>query len=568
MYKKILSIGIVMSLMAGILSGCSKKNSKDSKEKVIPSTSEGKGEVDTDESQVESVAAKYRALEEERREQDVYYDDSDLYSDACKETEENYYDVTAEDAEGSYSSENDYYFYDNYDTREYSYEQENKFVSTQDRSVSTFAADVDTASYSNIRGYINSYSDVPASAVRIEEMINYFHYSKTAPAEGEKFGVTTECGACPWNENNWLLYIELNTEDIDFKDAVPSNLVFLIDTSGSMYDSNKLPLAQKAFDMLAEELDEDDRVSIVTYAGSETIVLTGTPGNETYTITEAIDSLEASGSTNGGMGIIAAYELAEEYYIPGGNNRVILATDGDMNVGITSEGDLTNLVAEEKENGIYLSILGFGNDNLKDNKLESMADNGNGNYSFIDSVYEAKKVLVDEMGGTLYTVAKDVKLQIEFNPDVVAEYRLIGYENRLLNQEDFNDDTVDGGEIGAGHTVVALYEIVPAGGTDRIGELSIRYKEPDEDASKLQTCIIESDPYPTADVVMSDDMEFAAAVALFGMILSGSDYCGDGNIETVIALAESSSNDEYREEFLALVDLYYTTNYNYEIIID
>lgn len=473
------------------------------------------------------------------------------------------------------------YTAEDYDTREYDYVGENQFVSVADAPLSTFAADVDTASYSNIRGYIEAGEEVPSGAVRIEEMINYFHYDYgKRPEDGEPFAITTEYTDCPWNEDTNLLMIGINTEAIDFSNAKPSNLVFLIDTSGSMFDEYKLPLAQKAFDMLAENLGENDRVSIVTYAGTDTVVLQGAVGNETYTITEAVDSLSAYGSTNGGDGIITAYSIAEKYFIEGGNNRVILATDGDLNVGLTNEEDLVNLITDEKESGIYLSVLGFGFDNLKDNKLEALADYGNGNYAFIDSVYEARKVLVDNMGGTLHTVAKDVKLQVEFNPAYVKGYRLIGYENRTLDAADFQDDSVDGGEIGAGHYVTVLYEVVQADSpyevpsaerrysdaeehsaedtisseafADELAAVRIRYKEPGEDTSQLMTEYVKKSSYSE----MSGDMSFISAVAAFGMLLKESRYAGTADYDLVLSLAGEDHKDEYRQQFVNMVKDY------------
>lgn len=473
------------------------------------------------------------------------------------------------------------YTAEDYDTREYDYVGENQFVSVADAPLSTFAADVDTASYSNIRGYIEAGEEVPSGAVRIEEMINYFHYDYgKRPEDGEPFAITTEYTDCPWNEDTNLLMIGINTEAIDFSNAEPSNLVFLIDTSGSMFDEYKLPLAQKAFDMLAENLGENDRVSIVTYAGTDTVVLQGAAGNETYTITEAVDSLSAYGSTNGGEGIITAYSIAEKYFIEGGNNRVILATDGDLNVGLTNEEDLVNLITDEKESGIYLSVLGFGFDNLKDNKLEALADYGNGNYAFIDSVYEARKVLVDNMGGTLHTVAKDVKLQVEFNPAYVKGYRLIGYENRTLDAADFQDDSVDGGEIGAGHYVTVLYEVVQADSpyevpsaerrysdaeehsaedtisseafADELAAVRIRYKEPGEDTSQLMTEYVKKSSYSE----MSGDMSFISAVAAFGMLLKESRYAGAADYDLVLSLAGEDHKDEYRQQFVNMVKDY------------
>ena len=363
-----------------------------------------------------------------------------------------------------------------YNTEEYRYISENGYKSVLEEPLSTFSVDVDTASYSNIRRFINSGQDIPADAVRIEEMLNYFSYDYPEPKSGEPFSVTTEYSACPWNEDNRLLLIGLQAQEIDFSRRPASNLVFLLDISGSMYSDDKLPLVQKSFTMLAENLSKQDRVSIVTYAGYESVVLDGVPGDQTAKIAAAIDDLEAGGSTAGAAGIEKAYELARKNYISGGNNRVILATDGDLNVGISSEGELTRLIQEKKKDGIHLSVIGVGTGNIKDNKMEALADNGDGNYNYIDSIFEAKKVLVDEMGGTLITVAKDVKIQVEFNPKYVAGYRLVGYENRLLNQEDFANDKVDAGEIGSGHSVTALYEIIPAENGDSSQGSSLKYQ--------------------------------------------------------------------------------------------
>lgn len=445
------------------------------------------------------------------------------------------------------------------DTREYKHVDENAFVYTSEDNLSTWAADVDTASYSNIRSYIYSGygSNIPADAVRIEEMINYFHYDATPPENGDKFNVTTEYTTCPWNEENNLLRITMSTEPIAWNQQNKNNLVFLVDTSGSMYDENKLPLAVKAFKLLADELDETDTVSIVTYAGSDLIALDGVAGDHRKEIIDTLEGLKAYGYTNGSGGIISAYEQAEKYFIEGGNNRVILATDGDMNVGLTSEEALTGLITEEKAAGISLSVLGFGNDNLKDNKLEALADNGDGNYAFIDSVYEAKKVLVDDMGGTLVTVAKDVKIQVDFNAETVESYRLIGYENRDVADHEFANDMVDGGEIGAGHNVTAIYEIVPSDTTDpgRLATINIRYKEPDKDKSTLWQRDVAVTSY---NEEMTADMKFITAVAAFGMKLKHSACAGDATPEDIISWAEEGNphEDEYRKEFAELVKFY------------
>ena len=588
--RRMVSVVMISCMMAGCLAGCG------SGKETGGTHGEPQGTESRSGTERESIAEKYRQktikeefeenIAESGQEQKNMAVPEGIEEEACDSV------VSAADTYNSVmdsASNSEYvkigYGESGYDTREYDYQEEHRFVSTKDSPLSTFAADCDTASYSNIRSYIEEGTLPPAGAVRVEEMINYFDYDYVSdPEAGKKFAVYTEYADCPWNKDTKLMMVGLNTAAIDMSEKKASNLVFLIDTSGSMYEENKLPLAQKAFKMLAENLDENDRISIVTYAGSDTVVLNGVAGSEAYTICEALDSLEASGSTNGSAGLITAYEIAEQQFIKDGNNRVILATDGDLNVGLTSESDLVGLITEEKDSGIFLSVLGFGSDNLKDNKLEALADHGNGNYSYLDSVYEAKKVLVDEMGGTLYTVAKDVKLQIEFNPEQVKGYRQIGYENRALSAEDFADDTVDGGEIGAGHVVTALYEVVPVDSefdvpeaetkytskkqsADYSGELAtvnIRYKEPDGDKSTLETAIIKAE---SGQKEMSHDLSFASAVAVYGMLLTDSAYKGTATYKMVEELAEAgitvqtdernmaqASNDQlYRSQFLELV---------------
>ena len=588
--RRMVSVVMISCMMAGCLAGCG------SGKETGGTHGEQQGTESRSGTERESIAERYRqeAVKEEFEENIAESGQSQKNMAVPECIEEGACDsaVSAADTYNSVmdsASNSEYvkigYGESGYDTREYDYQEEHRFVSTKDSPLSTFAADCDTASYSNIRSYIEEGTLPPTGAVRVEEMINYFDYDYVSdPEAGKKFAVYTEYADCPWNKDTKLMMVGLNTAAIDMSEKKASNLVFLIDTSGSMYEENKLPLAQKAFKMLAENLDENDRISIVTYAGSDTVVLNGVAGSEAYMICEALDSLEASGSTNGSAGLITAYEIAEQQFIKDGNNRVILATDGDLNVGLTSESDLVGLITEEKDSGIFLSVLGFGSDNLKDNKLEALADHGNGNYSYLDSVYEAKKVLVDEMGGTLYTVAKDVKLQIEFNPEQVKGYRQIGYENRALSAEDFADDTVDGGEIGAGHVVTALYEVVPVDSefdvpeeetkytskkqsTDYSGELAtvnIRYKEPDGDKSTLETAVIKAE---SGQKKMSHDLSFASAVAVYGMLLTDSAYKGTATYKMAEELAEAgitvqtdernmaqASNDQlYRSQFLELV---------------
>ncbi len=463
-----------------------------------------------------------------------------------------------------------------WNTEEYSALEEPGFKAVANDPLSTFSADVDTASYSNLRRMIEdgyTLMEIPEGAVRIEEMLNYFSYDYKLPEKKEPFGVTTVIGDCPWNQEAKLLQIGLKTQEIDFSEAPDSNLVFLLDVSGSMYTDDKLSLLQKALRMLVQELGGKDTVSIVTYAGEDCVVLEGESGSHQEEIIAAVSALEAGGSTNGADGIETAYELAERYFIKGGNNRVILATDGDLNVGPSSESELDALIKEKKASGVYLTVLGFGTGNIKDNKMETLADHGNGNYAYIDSVGEAKKVLVEQMGATLVTVAKDVKLQVEFNPAYIKGYRLLGYENRALATEDFDDDTKDAGEIGAGHMVTALYEIVPVDSKQEIPEtklkyqesqtdtgvkngewlnLKIRYKEPEEEESILKEYPVKEEDYAKEP---SEDFYFAAAVAEFGLILRDSAYKGEASFENVRALLKKvdSDEDDYKDEFVYLV---------------
>ena len=458
-----------------------------------------------------------------------------------------------------------------FNTEEYNEIIENGYKSVAANPLSTFSVDVDTASYANVRRMIEYGDYINPDAVRIEEFINYFDYDYSEPTTNDPFSVNVEMSDCPWNEEAKLMLVGLKAEDIKKSDREPLNLVFLIDVSGSMFSEDKLPLVQKAFTMLTETLTEDDRISIVTYAGDEKVVLKGTSGEDKDKIIDAINSLEAGGSTYGEAGINRAYDLAERYFIDGGNNRVILATDGDLNVGLSSEEELTELIEEKRESGVFLSVLGFGTGNVKDDRMEALADHGNGNYSYIDSEMEAKKVLVEEMAGTLYTVAKDVKIQVEFNPVNVSGYRLIGYENRALADEDFHDDTKDAGEIGAGHTVTALYEIVlnengtsipeaelkyqqntSTGNKDELLTVSLRYKQPDEDESKLLAVPVTDEVYTKK---MPENLTFAAAVAEFGMILRNSEFKGSASCEQILDLLEDYDyrSDDYKTEFVYLV---------------
>lgn len=462
--------------------------------------------------------------------------------------------------------------YSYYDNEEYNKEEENGFKVVEIDPLSTFSADVDTASYANVRRMImDGYSleEIDPDAVRPEEFINYFSYDLNMPKKGDKFGLSAELSECPWNEDHSLMMVGMTTKPIERDESKPTNLVFLIDVSGSMFGDDKLGLLQKSFCELVDELNENDRVSVVTYASGVRTVLESATGDQKRKIKKAINGLEAGGSTNGEGGLKMAYELAEDNFIEEGNNRVILATDGDLNVGISSEEELKKFIEKKRKSGVYLSVLGFGSGNLKDNKMETLADYGNGNYSYIDSLMEAKKVLVEEMSSTLETVADDVKLQVEFNPEYINAYRLIGYENRMLNAADFNNDKKDAGEIGAGHSVIALYEIIWADTKDSInlkygkksvrrefdGEyatLSVRYKEPGESRSDLVSVTIDEDDYTDRP---SDDFIFAAGVAEFAQILAGSDNMGDASLEDVKDALKRADmyEDEYKEEFAYLV---------------
>lgn len=461
-----------------------------------------------------------------------------------------------------------------YNTNEYSTFVENRFMSVVSDPFSTFAADVDTASYAQLRSLILGGMEVPAASVRIEEMLNYFKYDYGQPTAGEPFGVTMEMTDTPWNRDTRLLLIGMQAKEIPVEDRKPQNLVFLLDVSGSMDSPDKLPLVKRAFLLLLDELAPTDTVSIVTYASMDQVVLDGENAANKVQIMAAIDALYAGGSTAGAAGIRTAYDLAKKHFIKDGVNRVILATDGDLNVGVSSEGELTDMIEEEKQSGVFLSVLGFGYGNLKDNKLEALADHGDGNYSYVDTVYEARKALVEEIGATFQTVAKDVKLQVEFNPSKVMGYRLIGYENRQMSATDFADDTKDGGELGSGHRVTVLYEIVPVGSAFVLPEidrkygnvqatagdeewltLNVRAKEPDADESKLYT-------YPLTDAAYmltpSANLLFAAGVAETGMQLTDSEWKGTSTYDSALNLLRNCSavqGDVYKEEFLYLLTL-------------
>ncbi len=473
----------------------------------------------------------------------------------------------------------------NFNTEEYDKITENEFLAVKQNPLSTFSIDVDNASYSNVRRMLN-YGQMPdKGAVRIEEMINYFNYDYPDPSGKHPFSIYTETGTCPWNTNHKLVHIGIQGKKLNYNDLKPSNLVFLLDVSGSMSDKNKLPLLKKSLKLLLSELSQNDKISIVVYAGAAGLVLPPTNASEKEKIIAALDKSEAGGSTAGGAGIELAYKTAKEAFIKGGNNRVILATDGDFNIGTSSTSSLVDLIEEKRKDGIYLTILGFGTGNYKDGRMEQISNAGNGNYFYIDNFKEAEKVFVKEMRANMFTIAKDVKIQIEFNPAQVKAYRLIGYENRMLKKEDFNDDKKDAGELGAGHTVTALYEIVPASSDEKIGgnvdslkyqknsitdraknsndimTIKFRYKPPESDKSILITHILKS-KYPLETTITeienpSNNFLFSAAVAEFGMLLRDSKFKGNASYDNVLKLAKSSKGKDengYRSEFIGLVE--------------
>ena len=453
----------------------------------------------------------------------------------------------------------------------------NTFINCGNDSLSTFSIDVDTASYANVRRFVNGGSLPPVGAVRTEELINYFSYDYREPDGNKPFSLSAEIGPSPYHSDYQLVRIALKGRDIETDKLPPSNLVFLIDVSGSMRHPNKLPLLKKSLKLLVEKLGSSDRVSIVVYAGSDRVVLQPTPGNEKETISKALDMLQSGGSTHGSSGIVTAYQLAHQVFIPGGNNRVILASDGDFNVGVTSRGELQKLIEEQRVKGVFLTVLGFGMGNYHDDTMEILADKGNGNYAYIDSLLEAKKVLVKEMSGTLFTLARDVKIQVEFNPTLVGAYRLIGYENRVLADEDFKDDNKDAGEIGVGHSVTALYELIPAGHPDvpQVDELKyrrvepsyspsqrelltvkLRYKPQGQQSSEQLSLSVEKNEQELAQT--SEDFRFAAAVAGYGMLLQKSPHLGSFSWDNCLKLVQQSRGRDaegYRAEFYKIVEM-------------
>jgi Ca-activated chloride channel family protein len=469
-------------------------------------------------------------------------------------------------------------FNTNFNTEEYDHFQDNIFKTPASAPLSTFSIDVDAASYSNLRRFLLQYGQKPPKdAVRIEEMVNYFTYNYEQPKGEHPFSIITEVAAAPWNENHKLVHIGLQGIKPDYESMQPSNLVFLVDVSGSMSDPNKLPLLISSFKLMVNELRPDDRVAIVVYAGAAGLVLPSTPAKDKQTIISALERLTAGGSTAGGAGIALAYKVAQENFLEGGNNRVILATDGDFNIGTSSTSELVRMIEEKRKSGIYLTIAGFGMGNYKDGRMEQISNAGNGNYFYIDNLSEAKKVFVTELRATLFTIAKDVKIQVEFNPDIVAAYRLIGYENRILNSEDFNDDKKDAGELGAGHTVTALYEIIPVGvesefikdvdplkyqnnnspvttSGKELLTVKFRYKKPDEDVSRLivKTLRDEERSWEKA----SEDFRWSASVAGFGMLMRDSEFKGKSSYGQVLTIANGAKGvdtEGYRAEFIQMV---------------
>lgn len=508
-----------------------------------------------------------------------YYDDygfveEEAYADGASQTAVN--TITSAMDTGYYESPsntiNPYtYFYEPQNTEEYSSAKESGYKSASTDPVSTFSSDVDTASYANLRRLINSKSEIPEDSVRIEEMLNYFDYNFSESKSSSPFSFTYEFTDCPWNSDNKIMMIGIQGKDLEETPA--SNLVFLVDVSGSMNSDDKLPLVLESISKLTETMSNKDRISIVTYSGYESVILAGATGNSVNTVEKLSSALSANGSTNGEGGIKAAYDLAEKYYIKGGNNRIILCSDGDLNVGISDTDELVNLITEKRKSGVYLTTLGFGAGNLKDEKMEALADNGNGKYHYIDSAKEAEKVLVEERNSTLYTIAEDVKIQVEFNPENVSSYRLIGYDNRRLDNEDFENDEKDAGDVGAGDNVIVLYEIVPAdggksslkyqtssGNKSEWAEVRVRYKRPGEKKSLITKSVIKGSAY-TAPSEIGDRLRFSCAVCEFGLILKDSEYKENASISDVKKLLSGvdTSKIGYSEDFVTLVDKYSKT---------
>lgn len=567
MKKRLITLLLGITLTVSTLAGCGNANNATSN--------------DVDYDGGESIAMEYPETEpmvESESSYDASYSTSEsaTYSNSTnKSAKARTNDTEVYDYEYEYEYEEPSYS----NGEEYQANNENGFCNAVTTPLSTFAADVDTASYSNMRRMINewgySVDDFPEGSIRAEELINYFHYDYDRPGSGDVFDVDARIAQCPWNEDNQLMILGITAEALKRKEKPASNIVFLIDVSGSMSSSNKLPLLKESMELLVEGLDENDRVSIVTYASGTDVVAEGIPGDEHTKIVRAFNRLSAGGATNGEGGIELAYEVAEDNFIKGGNNRVIIASDGDFNVGASSQSDLYNLISDKKESGVFLSVLGFGMGNYSDVTMETLADNGNGNYAYIDNLSEAKKFLVDEFAATLYTVAKDTKFQVEFNPSLVDSYRLVGYENRTMAASDFTNDKKDGGEMGSGRQITVIYEISLANRNDGKGDLkyqdtvlsdkgkqsdewctlSVAYKEPEENKSKYLEFPIGIENYTEKP---SDDFRFAAAVAQVAMALNNSRYLENfDRYEAVEDAYETIGGlelgDEYKNEFYDLV---------------
>lgn len=494
---------------------------------------------------------------------------------SCAKISENKNNYRMDKAE-SYANYAPVYSYDeveqDFNTESYNVINENKFKSSVLDPLSTFSVDVDRASYGNVRRFLTQNQKPPVDAVRVEELINYFDYNYPQPTDSHPFSITIEGSKCPWNEKRQLVLVGLKGENINEAKIPANNLVFLLDVSGSMSSPEKLPLVKQSFKILVDKLRPEDRVAIVVYAGAAGCVLESTPGTQKERILTSLDNLQAGGSTAGGAGIELAYKIAKDNYIENGNNRVILATDGDFNVGSSSDAEMVRLIETKRDQGVFLTILGFGMGNYKDSKMEQMADAGNGNYAYIDNILEAKKMFGVELWGTLYTIAKDVKIQVEFNPAKVKGYRLIGYENRLLNKEDFNNDKKDAGEIGCGHTVTALYEIISASsdeelpgvdplkyqkssanGSNDLFTVKFRYKKPKEDNSILIEKVVKEN-----QLKAGENLGFASAVAEFGMLLRNSEFKGNASYEQVLTLARLAKGEDiygFRADFIKLVEM-------------
>ena len=598
MKKKSAYLIICMALTASLLAGCGNgRTESTSSEKIYESPAEYTETSDGNSSKKDSKPSDKTGSKSTKADQytEAVAETADESARSAQKVESSgtTYDFAADLSSNSASTEvEEGWYYDYYDgyynTEEYSGIVENGFCDALTSPLSTFAADVDTASYSNFRRFVNQgygLYDFPVGALRTEEMVNYFKYDYPEPKKGETFGVNATISDCPWNEDAKLMVLGINTKKIKAEKMPDSNIVFLVDVSGSMSDWNKLPLIQESMDLLIDSFDEDDRISIVTYASGTEVVLDGVSGDEHKKISRAFNRLKAQGSTNGGEGIKLAYKLAEENFIEDGVNRVIICSDGDFNVGLTSREELEELISDKKESGIFLSVLGFGMYNYSDTNMETLADKGNGNYAYIDTLQEAEKVLVEEMTQTFMTVAKDVKFQVEFNPAMVSEYRLVGYENRGMAAEDFKDDTKDGGEMGAGHQVSAIYEIVLSDGKTKGSDLkysdssiskkgskkdeyctvSIAYKEPEGEKSVYTEYPIGSENYTKRP---DDDFLFAAMVAETSLALRNSEYLSDVTPDEAInniidELYEMEDMDEYREEFLELVEYLVDGSYYY-----